>query len=111
MSDDEVINQLDVSQTTWRRYRNGKQKPPLVVCKFLHIMTGYLPWSGWTNCFVNRREQKLYIDDYKDGLTRHDLQVYWWQIQELKTYRKDRVKQIELPSEIILELVPLSTAL
>jgi hypothetical protein len=88
--DKDVALQLGVSRTTWYRYRNGQQKPPRSVCFFLRTMTGWLPWSGWEKSFINQREQKLYVNDYKDGMSIQDLQSYWWQIQELAGYRRER---------------------
>ena len=90
LSDEDVAEQIGVSRSTWNRYRNGQTKPPRSVCFFLRIMTGWLPWPGWEKSFINQREGKLYINDYKDGMTVQDLQAYWWQIQELNIYRRQQ---------------------
>ena len=94
MADDEVAKELGVSRATWWRYRQGHQRPPRSVCSYLHIRTGHLPWPGWTKCFVNHREGKLYIDDYQIGLSKDMLRSYWWNMQ-LMTVLKGKVKQQE----------------
>ena len=90
VSDPQVAGLLAVARSTWWRYRQGHQKPPRSVCGYLHILTGYLPWAGWQNCFVNQREQRLYIDDYQFGLSLNDLRVYWWQVRELRALRLEK---------------------
>ncbi len=92
MSDNEVIKELDVSQNTWRRYRNGTTKPPRSVCLYLHIRSGNLPWSSMFNCFFNFREEKLYIDNMNLGLSLSDLRVYWWKLQMIPALQR-RVKE------------------
>mgnify|MGYP001568360438 CR=1 FL=1 len=90
VSDEQIDGLLNVARSTWWRYRQGHQKPSRAVCAYLHILVGHLPWTGWKNCFVNLREQKLYIDDYQFGLSLRDLRVYWWQVRELRALRREK---------------------
>lgn len=89
LTDNQTASVLDVSAVTWWRYRQGKQRPPRAVCGFLYVLAGHLPWPGWQGSFVNRREQRLYIDEYRFGLDLGDLRAYWWQVRELAVLRRE----------------------
>lgn len=89
ISNQETAALLDVAPSTWWRYRRGQQRPPRAVCGYLHVLMGHLPWPGWDRSFVNRKEQRLYIDDYQFGLDLQDLRAYWWQVHELRAARRE----------------------
>ena len=93
MADDDIAQELGVSRSTWWRYRQGSQKPPRSVCSYLHVLMGHLPYPNWTRCFVNRREQRLYVDDINVGLSLSDLRAYWWQLQELQVLRQQHERK------------------
>lgn len=100
LSDDDVIYNLNIHRTTWNKWRSGKSQPPRSACLYLHTMTGWFPWPGWERMFINRREQKLYIDEIKMGLSLTDLLAYWWQVQELKVYREEYARQRQQKNEL-----------
>lgn len=89
LSDAAIAKEMDVARSTWWRYRQGHQKPPLAVCRLLHVLDGHFPWRGWTGFYLNTREQKLYIEDYRDGLPLQALRLYWWEYRALQALRTD----------------------
>jgi transcriptional regulator with XRE-family HTH domain len=93
LTDEDVTKKLDISRSTWWRYRRGHQKPPKSVCSMLHILAGHLPWAGWRNCFINHQEEKLYIDNNQLGITLTDLRGYWWKLQMITALNQKLEKQ------------------